>query len=771
MTQAFEGVRVLDFTQGVAGPLASMLLADLGADVIKLEGPAGDVLGDHPGYLCWNRNKRRSRLDLDRAGDRRRALELLATADVAVFDHAPGELERLGLDAPTLAAEHPRLLHGWLPAHAARGPGSDLPADHGLLGAQSGVGFMQFSWEETPVHLVTPQLSYAQGLLGAVALAAGLYERARSGLGQSLVVSGLDAVGAVQSGGLSNLGRAPRPPNRGARGTIPNYKLYCCKDGQWLFLATLLPAHFLLGLETIGLSDVLEMEGVDGQFENILKPGIAGRVRGRMEARFAERSRADWLDTLRAAGVPAGPVEDRAHWFASETVASNDMRVELEHPKHGSVSMPGVPVRLWDTPGEVRHLPEDAQLDTLGWNGGGAAVGEGAVSGEPGAGPLAGARILDLGVIIAGPFASAVLANFGADVIKVEPLSGDTFRTYGAGFVGWNQGKRSVSLDLKDPRSRDAFFEIVRSSDVVCDNYRHGVLERLGIDWDTLSKVNERLVQASVTAYGSRGLLSADPGFDPLMQARSGMMAGQGGSDEPVFHQIAVNDTASALATAFGVASALYAREHTGRGQRIETSLASQSVLCQSGELVTYRGRPAPFAGGRDCVGVRAVERFYECEGGWLFVSCSTDAQARALVDVLGVAAEAGSDVLAAERDGSLAQSLGRACSTRDRDSLIGELRAVGVPAAPAVTPEGMLDSELLATNRFFERTDHPSFGELTTVRAYASFSRTPARFVRRAPLLGEHTREVLRDVGLESADVSSLVSGGLARELDPPLP
>jgi crotonobetainyl-CoA:carnitine CoA-transferase CaiB-like acyl-CoA transferase len=383
------------------------------------------------------------------------------------------------------------------------------------------------------------------------------------------------------------------------------------------------------------------------------------------------------------------------------------------------------------------------------------------------AGPLAGVRVLDLGVIIAAPFASTILANFGADVIKVEPLQGDSFRPYGLAFVGYNQGKRSLCLDLKHAEGREVFHDLVRASDVVCDNFRLGVLERLGIDFRALRAINPRLISASVTAYGAEGALARDPGFDPLLQARSGLMHAQGGSDEPVFHQIPVNDTASAMVTAFAICAALYARERTGRGQRIETSLASQSVLCQSQEFTWFEGRPPASMGGRDCLGFGALERFYACADGWLALSCHTAEQAAAVLAAAGDEAP-GPQPRDEPWDGALAARLADAFKGRPRDALLRELRGRGVPAAPVTSLEEMATHPLHEANRFFAEIDDARFGRLHAVRAFADFERMPGRFSRSAPRLGEHGAEVLRELGYDAARIASLAERGAIR-LDAP--
>ena len=765
MPGALDGIRILDFTQGLAGPMACMLLADLEADVIVIEPPGGDRLRDHPGYVCWNRNKRRIALDLEKEADLAAVRELLATADAAVFDDSLALREELGLDAAALAQHHPALLCCELPHWGAPGWWSRLPVNDTLLWGLGGGAFAQFSWDDVPVQLVTPQLGYAHAMLAAGAIAAGLYERARSGLGQRLEVSGVHALASIQSG----LALRSNDPNRrralGARGTAPHYKLYQCADGEWLFLATLLPHHFTAALEALDLLDVWEIEGVEGRFENIMLPGVARHVRARLERRFAELSRADALRVLHEAGVPRGPVGRRDAWFAGETVAANGMRAVLEDPELGRVELPGLPLRLSDTPASLRHLARTATLAELRQPNPVPRASEAPRPAWRGQGPLEGIRVLDLGVIIASPFASAILANLGADVIKVEPPEGDAFRRYGLGFVGYNQGKRSVALDLKQTEGRRAFHDLVRRVDVICDNYRPGVLERLGIDYATLSRINPGLVHASVTAYGSSGPAADDPGFDPLLQAQSGLMGAQGGDDEPVFHQVPVNDTASAMVTVLGIVAALYARERTGRGQRVETSLASQSVLCQSGELVRHAGRPPSPRGGRDCLGLSALERFYAAADGWLGVACAEPAHLRGLCRVIGHpewAERPFAESRSEPWDGELAGQLAAEIEGRPREELLARLRERGVPAAPATRVEELHANPLHLANRFFLDIEHPEFGPLTTVRGFADFERTPGGFARRAPLLGEHDAEVLAELGFEPDRISRLTAAGV---------
>ncbi len=766
MPGAFSGLRILDFTQGIAGPMACMLIADFEAEVIKVEPPGGDRAKDLPGYLCWNRNKQRLVLDLTVYAGLAAARKLLASADVAVFDAHPGELERLGLDAITLATANPALLHISMPPYGTKGRWSQLPPNHDLLAAVSGMAHLQFSYADQPVHLNTPQLHYDQALVAAGAIGAALYERATSGRGQAITVSGLHGVSGAASGGAVSTAGMLRMGGGHPRGGSPSYRLYQCGDGQWLFLGTLFQAFFLRALEALDLLEVIAEPGIDGEFMNLLRPPGNQVAVARLDSRFAEKPRAEWLALLKANGVPCGPVSSREEWFHGPTVAANQMRVELQHPELGTVELPGVPAKLSATPGSIRHLMDTVKADAVSPHTPTVTPGEEAPAAR--GGPLAGIRVLDLGAVIAGTYAGTILANLGADVIKAEPPEGDPFRPYGLGFAAYNRGKRGVCIDLKDPAGREVFLDMVRASDAVIDNYRLGVRERLGIDYATLRAINPRIVSCSVTAYGTEGTLSGDPGFDPLVQAQSGMMAAQGGDGEPVFYQIPVNDVASAMVAAFGVIAALYAREQTGEGQEVLTSLTSQSIICQSGELTSYKGRPANAAGGSDCLGIGALQRFYQCADGWLAVACSEPEHFHRLCLALGHNEWAGRFIaekaMLEPRDGPLAALIEAAVSGMPRAEAVDRLLTAGVPAAPVTRIDESFSDPWLRANGFFEEYDHPQFGTVTGVRGFAGYDRTASGFVRQAPLLGEHSREVLSEVGIDQARIEKLIAAGVIK-------
>jgi crotonobetainyl-CoA:carnitine CoA-transferase CaiB-like acyl-CoA transferase len=740
---AFQGVKVLDCTQGRAGPMAAMLLADFGAEVLKIEPLGGDRMAASPGYQMWNRNKTRLTLDVASGAGHAQLEELLAGADVALFDYTPRQMEALGLlDA---AERHPRLVRVWTPPYGTTGIWSEFEAHHGALMALTGGAFRQLSYADQPVYLIMPVLHYAQATMAAGGTGAALLERAKSGLGQAVTVSGLSAVALVggASGMILPLGRRPL-------GASPSYRTYECGDGQFLFLATLFSYFFQRAIQAMDLTVALA--------EDVFPEDVTAA----MEARFRQKPRDEWLEILRAADVPAGPVCPREDWLGSQLIANNDMRVVMEDAQRGPIEMPGVPVKLARTPGSVRHLVKDAgDADAKAF----AVTTEPAAGAEqpPNAGPLAGIRVLDLGTVIAGAYASAILANLGADVIKVESADGDPWRDRGVGFTAYNRGKRGLVVDLKQPAGRELFLDLARQADVVLDNYRLGVRDRLGIGHKDLTAVNPRLISCSITTYGSRGEETKRPGFDPLLQARSGMMAAQGGDgDEPVFHIIAVNDFASAAMAAFGVIAALNARERTGEGQVMETSLTAQSAMFQSGELTTWPGAPPAAKGCRDCLGLAALDRFYQCADGWIIVACRSAGEAAALAGALGHREWAREfEMMAEPRDGALAERLAEALAARPVAEALTALVAAGVRAAPVRKAEEILSDPWLWANDFFDQVRETPYGPVTN-RPYAHFSRSRSGYDRPEPGLGEHSFEVLADYGIDPDRIARLADDGV---------
>jgi crotonobetainyl-CoA:carnitine CoA-transferase CaiB-like acyl-CoA transferase len=633
---------------------------------------------------------------------------------------------------------------------------------HGLLAATTGVAYSQASYDDVPVDLVEPHLLYLQGLWAATVLTAGLIERQRSGRGQVLTVGGVHGMAEGATASLVHVPGTPRMHQPGGPGgPVPFYRPYRCADGQWLFLACLTPNFFLRAFELLDLLDLFADPRLEGDPVAMLYPQNVPWVVERVAAVFATQDRDWWLDRLAEAGLPAAPLADRDDWLDHPQLAAIGMRVEVDDPVRGKVVMPGVPLVLADTPGGVQGpAPAPARPgDEPPWSprqelshaprvgSWGARVRRG--------GPLEGLRVLDLGSIIAGTYACSLLAELGADVVKVEPPSGDGMRGLMLGFAGFHKGKRGVVLDLRTPGGHDAFLRLVRDADVVVDNFRPGVLERLGVDYLSLRVVNPTVTTVSVTGFGEGGPMGANPGFDPVLQAMSGMMTAQGGDDDPVFLTVPVNDVASAAMAALGACLAVLARERTGSGQRVWTSLAGQSALLQSGEIVQFAGRPPAPRGGRDHPGPHVADRFYRTADGWVRLEAHTAEGITALAGVVGDWPD--------DPDRQL-QAVQAHFAARPTSHVLTELTSAGIPAVAARAVVDLPDDPVLIDGHVLHRI--PVAGEagsLWTVGRMARLSRTEVSEVLCVPGLGEHTRSVLAEVGLTDVQVDQLLAEAAA--------
>lgn len=701
-----RAIRVLERTTSRAGQVAGMLLCDLGADVVRLvdDGPADAARTGLAGWLCWNRGKTIAAAPSDSDVDR-----LVARADVLITDDSPS--------AHSVVAA-PGLVQVWMPPVAASGRWSELPADHLLLDALAGFSAHHQAVEDRPVVSVVPTRHILQGELAAVAALAGLYGRERDGWGRAAIVTGLHAEAAAVCtlGGISIDG----PPLIGASKLLPSaphFRLWQAGDDQWLFMASLSPVLFIKALEVLDRLDVLAHPVIAGEFLNVMRPDAARIIGAELDATFATRSRDEWLDLFAAAEVPAAPVGDPATWLKGDVIANACPPVTRSSPDVGAVTMPGPPATLAATPAVVGELPSPgtvADPSTLWRDVEPVPAPSGPPPGDDDR-PLAGIRVVDASTFLAGPFISTLLAAHGADVVKVEAPSGDPYSVFTAPYGLVNEHKPRLVLDLRRDAERDAFLELVSVADVVVDNLLASSLERLDLRPDRFEAVNKTLVRCSLTAFGASGPFAERPGFDPVMQCLSGLVAIQGGDDRPVATGAPIHDIAGGCAGAIGTLAALLVRRREGLGQRVFTSLAAASTLLQSGEMTTYAGRPPRPTGGRDFPGPSAGQHLYQAADRWIAVSATTAEHEAALLEVVDR-----SDVADADDD-VRAAAIGEVVARRPADHWVGALAAAGVPACAAVN-RMELDDPFLAEQQYSHVIDTPDVGRMRVISGYTDW-------------------------------------------------
>jgi crotonobetainyl-CoA:carnitine CoA-transferase CaiB-like acyl-CoA transferase len=287
-------------------------------------------------------------------------------------------------------------------------------------------------------------------------------------------------------------------------------------------------------------------------------------------------------------------------------------------------------------------------------------------------------------------------------------------------------------------------------------------MDRYGFDYASLAAHNPRLIYMSVTAFGNRGPDHNQPGFDPLLQARSGVMAAQGGPHgHPVYLTCAICDYGAAMLSAFGCVLALNARARTGRGQMCETSLLQAAMAFQAGEFCFYDGRPAMENGYAEYRGASALSRAYETlDSKWLFIDVRTPAQWRALTSLCPIQIDHFADAARAPADGSLAAALSEHFRTRDRTGAIAVLRDARIPATPVHRFNDLFGDPQVLANDLLIELDHSQFGKLVQTGVLAKFAATPGRIDHAGPTLGEHTRQILADfLGYPPARIDDLLA------------
>ena len=391
-------------------------------------------------------------------------------------------------------------------------------------------------------------------------------------------------------------------------------------------------------------------------------------------------------------------------------------------------------------------------------------------------GPLAGIRVLDFTVFQQGPQASLVFADMGASVIKVEvPNFGDLGRVVGMTgedrfspyFVAHNRGKRSITLDLKNDRAKQIALQIAERSDVAIHNFRPGVMERLGLGYEDMRNVNPRIIYGHASGYGTKGPRAGHPAFDLAAQAQGGIMSvtGEAGG-YPLPAGAAIADYVGALNLATAVISALYARERTGTGQKIETSLLGSQIAMQAWEIQYYITHGWVGRAGRGHHYLPTIWRVFKTADSHAVVGGLPENRWPAFCQALGLPE--------IEQDPRFANYMTRMAHIDELYAILDEtfpkkttaewmelLQAADCICAPVAQYEDLLNDPQLRANEYIVEVDHPTRGRMSVVGAPWRFSETPAEIAPAAPELGQHTEEILQELGYSWEQIGELRDQG----------
>jgi formyl-CoA transferase len=393
-------------------------------------------------------------------------------------------------------------------------------------------------------------------------------------------------------------------------------------------------------------------------------------------------------------------------------------------------------------------------------------------------GALDGIRVIDVTQVMAGPFCAMMLADLGADVVKIEPPDGDSTRRM-AGAVGTdspsfnavNRGKRGVVINLKAPDGRAVVTRLARAADILLENYRPGVMDAMGLDYATLAAINPRLIYGSISGYGQSGPLKHKGGFDLVAQGASGIMSvtGEAGG-APMKSGIPLTDLGAALFALVGILAALEHRHKTGQGQHVDTSLLDAGVGLSVWEATQYfsgRGVPEPLGSAHR---MSAPYQAFRCADGFITIGAANDRTFVRLCDVLGhpewaSTPEYATDSQRVRHREALARIIESMTVTEPRSHWLALFDANGIPCGPINDYAQVFQDPQVVAREMVVDIEHPTFGSMKALGSPIKMSATPPDVRRRAPLLGEHTREVLLEAGYSEDEIACLLQESIVSE------
>ena len=776
MPRALEGITVLDLTDGPAGAIATMFLADNGARVIHAMPEGGGAMRTDPAYRIWDRGKESIFLDVqaDVSAFRRMA----AASDVLIESWPPssGIHEIAGYEA--IAPINRRLVHCSITAYGRSGPLRDEPAHADLVMARAGILASQPSFDGDPIHVVHPLPQVGAGLLAAQGIVASLVAREKTGAGRKVETS-LLAGALVYSPKVGGDSYAPRPYVATPSGGSPFYSVMECSDGNWLHLGCIHAGFIERAAEAMGIAEVVaepkygfgrspETEPLRQELYDI----VADTVR--------TKTYAEWAEIFERADVPYARAGTAEEGMENEQALHNDMVIEVDDPLFGRVTQMGLPIKLTRTPGKVsRGAPvpgehTDAALAEFAAEPPPPA--DGPVSVTP---PLRGVRVLELTNVLAGPTAGKMLSDLGAEVVKMESPAGDISRSDTLStFHYLNSNKRSISLNAATPGGREAAQRLAARSDVLLANMRPGATERLGLGGNDLASLNPRIVETHVTAFGWDGPYAHRAGVDPLAQALTGLQRAQGGESLPPVYlaALAPTDFTAGAMGALGALLCLYTRERHGVSQKADTNLLSAGILLSVEGFMRYEGKPPRRAPQRHQRGLAALHRIYRARDGWLYLAAESEKGWAVLRSASGLESLAADERFAssrsrAENDGPLSDALSELFASENVGHWLGLLNGTAALCAPVVEgfALGYFESEQAAANDMIVELQHPTFGLLKLMRKGVAFPGSDDISYLPTPLLGEQGEAVLLESGLAPARIGELRASEVLRVEAPP--
>lgn len=745
---ALGGVRIIDFSQYLAGPMAAMLLVDNGADVIRVDPPGGPKW-DHPANAALQRGKRSITLDLHKAADVDIARQLIASADVVIEGFRPGVMRRWGLAPDDAVASHEGLIWCSLPGFGADDPRADMQAWEGVLCSAAGL-YPKAAFRVTggPRFTALPMASTFAAMIAAHSIAAALLARQRHGHGDHIEIPLFDACFEA----ISCYGETPtsldqiEPKVPTAPISNPAFdvsRAYPCKDGRYLAQCGAPPR----GMHR--LWDQFLPTDLKDRTDQVAQQTAAEML----GALFAGRDAIEWERFCQEElGAAISACQTSAEWLDDDHARASGCVVETDDPFLGITRQPGLGVNLSRSAQSIRgprKLP-DSDRDAILAEIATARVQSTTALAERSQGlPLEGIRIVDFSNLLAGPIATRVLAEYGADVIKVNKSaiglgSADPYTDDPIAFIGHrttNAGKRTMFLDLKSEKGREIAAALVSSSDIVHVNFTAEAATRLGLDEQEIHAAHPGVIYSTLNLHSRGGWRSFERGHEDLAEAVTGLSLRYGGGI-PEMHGIVLNDHATGHLAAFGIILALLERSQSGRGQTVETSLSRTATLHQMPYMIGFEGQIWDEPSGPDAKGWGPLDRLYETSHGWIFLAArESDALKRlSLVPDLEGLDECRLEVLESTLEERLKAHTAQEWEKR--------FLAGGISAQVYKDIADVMTDEISVARGLSITREHPGLGTGQGIGVVARFKSMPNRSVAPAAAPGWHTTAIVQEMG-----------------------
>lgn len=779
MTAVLSDIRVLDLSSGPVGGIATMILADFGAEVVKLEPIGGDPWRTLAAAPMWLRGKRSVELDL--AAERSRLDELIRETDVVVSTDSPAQAEGRRLAYGDIRALNEAAIYCSITGFGPSGPYAEYPAYEGVAAAKSG-RMMSFSGQrlrEGPGFAAVPVGSHGASQGAVQGILAALLERERCGRGQIVETSLLQGLMPFDLLQLLLTQLSERDPetypqlfNIGGGMPTLNYHPVMTRDGRWIQLGNLLEHLFYAFMDAADLTHLFaEEQWIGGQAE--WTPAALEEMRDRILERMQEKSCDEWMDIFRAQGnVAAEPFTPTHDAVDNADMAANGDTITIDDPALGAVRQLGPIAHLRETPAAItRPAPAVGEANGFAWasRDDSAPMMTSPNGVAPAGKPLDGYTVLEFATIIATPIGVSMLADLGARVIKVEPIGGDPFRDMGGGPLRGllasktNAAKESICIDLKSEEGQAIVADLIAQSDAIVHNYRPGVPDRLGIGYETARAIKPEIVWVSANGYGPDAPGARRPSAHPIPGAVIGGALYQAGAAMPpagceTLEEIReasrqlmrANEANPDPNTGVLVASAtllgLVAQRRYGVGQQIYVNMLTANAYANSDDFLQYEGKPTRREVDGELYGTAPWYRLYEASDGWVFFAALTDDEWSAFCNV---AAPELLDASSGDED-ELTEALATVFAQASADDWERKLTAVGVGCVRADSSgcgDFFAHDPHVLANNFSPIANHKRLGD---VRRWGPLTKMAGGRTDYGPgvLAGQDTDEILTELG-----------------------